>query len=189
MITAKSPHGFVNACFIRIHYHADTVWGGDLSVMCEGHCHIRQRSIEAIALASGRSLSVNGEWIDINFPNIVAHSINVQTSEGELYFNSASLSADSLIATEKGDVVFQSPNDFNAAWTDHTNYYCLGGPSGASITAMSGPTNCYDTQANNANAQSTSCSATYSICKSVCSGSRPTVTLKASHGSIYANVI
>ena len=44
VITAKNPHAFVNACFIRIHYHVDTVWGDDMTVTCEGHCNIRQRS-------------------------------------------------------------------------------------------------------------------------------------------------
>ena len=133
---------------------------------------------------------MSGEWVDLNYPNIVAHSINVQVAEGELYFNSASISADSTVSTDSGDVVFQSPQEFNAAWTGHTNYYCLGAPgTGGSITATSGPTNCYDSAGNNSNAESTTCSATYRICPSTCSGSGPTVTLKARLGSIYANAI
>ena len=86
-------------------------------------------------------------------------------------------------------MVFQSPSEFKAAWTDHTNYYCLGAPNGGAISATSGPTNCYDSAGNSANSGSTTCSATYQICPSSCTGSGPTVTLRATHGSIYANAI
>lgn len=44
--------------------------------------------------------------MDINFPNIQANSISVNVNEGELYFDSATIAADSTISTGSGDVVF-----------------------------------------------------------------------------------
>ena len=68
--------------------------------------NIRQRSQEAIKFASGKGLTVSGEWVDINYPNIEANTITVNVSEGELYFDSATIAADSTISTGSGDVVF-----------------------------------------------------------------------------------
>ena len=111
--------------------------------------------------------------------------------EGEGVEVELALTSNSLISTQSGDVVIQSPEEFNVAWSAHTNYYCLGAPNGGSISATSGPTNCFDSAGNSGNAGSTTCSATYAICPSSsgCSGGGPTVTVTANQGSIYANAI
>ena len=133
---------------------------------------------------------MSGEWVDINFPNIEANTITVNVSEGELYFDSATIAADSSISTGSGDVVFQSPSEFNIEWSGHTNYYCLGHPTGGSFTTVTAPSGCYDTAGNSANSASTTCTAKYRICPtSSCTGTGPTVTVTATQGSIYGNGI
>ena len=133
---------------------------------------------------------MTGDWVDINLTNLEADSVMVNVSEGSLFFNSLTLSSSSSVLTGGGDVVVQSAQEFNVAWSDHTNYYCLGVPSSGSLTSTSGPTSCYDSSSNSANSGSTSCSATYRVCpSSTCTGGGPTITVQATHGSIYANGI
>ena len=77
-----------------------------MEIKCEGHCHIRQKDIEPITFATGKGLYISGDWVDVNPPSLVADRLNVQVTEGELYFVSATLSSNSIISTQSGDVVF-----------------------------------------------------------------------------------
>lgn len=72
VITARNPHNFVPLCFIAIHYHPDTQWEGNMEVNCEGHCHIRQKNIDAIKFTARNGLIVGGDWVDINLTNLEA---------------------------------------------------------------------------------------------------------------------
>ena len=60
----------------------------------------------------------------------------------------------------------------------------------SSVTAVTGPTNCYISAGTVSNIASTTCAAKYRVCPTAsCTGTGPTVTATATHGSIYGNGI
>ena len=126
---------------------------------------------------------------------ITAKTLNVNVEKGSITVNHATISGDSRIVTQDGDVIFQSSSDFSVSWENQNSYYCLGAPNGASIAPLKTPSGCWLDPKDTATAKevgsqvSTNCTAAYSLCASSGCSATPTVTLSAGKGSIYANLV
>ena len=101
----------------------------------------------------------------------------MKSLKGDINIHSGYFASDSSLETDEGDIVFQSVNNFNAHIISQNKYYCIAAPSVSVVTDTCDAT------------PTPPCTVDTTMCK--IGGCVPTltVTLKASYGNTYTNII
>ena len=110
----NNTFSYSDTCIATAKFHEDTSWG-DLAIDCvAGTCSLIHESPGSVL--KFENFNVTGDNVDINILDLSAAAINVNVTRGVLTFNRAGVMQDSSIATQDGDVIFQSHKDFSVFW-------------------------------------------------------------------------
>ena len=178
---------YPGACILELLYRSGEVLSGGIVVNCVGVCTFCHRGSQSVPLNLGTgALVIGGEGkINVMIQKLIASSADIRVIRGDVHIYSATLSQDSTITSDEGDVVLQSTGNFRVSWTQNDRNLCLYAPQiaeeGSSISDCS---LLY-------NKNPAACKTMYTLCNAgACAGSTTlTFTMGSKYGNVYANVI
>ena len=179
---------FIESCRLFVHHPRNTEFSGNFLIQCEGTCYIVQASEEKLLFS--KDLTITATSIHVNFMNIEVGQNLIATAgvSGNLLFHSVKTGHAAVLSTAEGDALYQSTEEFQVSWSNHSNLYCLG--TFGVFSQIEAPTNCWVDDATQTSFQTTStCRGSYRLCRDVCNNTGASVTLIAPQGSVIANVI
>ena len=156
-------------------------------MLCEGACIITH-SGTLITISNSLTIQGNGR-VDLLLTKLNAKEFHISALAGHMHIYGGSVSSDSDMYTQNGDVVYQSTNSMRIMTSSNFTYPCLYAPY---IKAGPMPTVAFSNcKVINRTGSVSKCPSYYDLCSLsdvACTG-LPSITLKTLRGNIAANVI